>query len=195
MARKKIAYIGGGSTRAPGTMASLIAQGENFAGSEITLIDLDTDRLALVKTLADKMVRCRDLDLTVSTTTDRRVGLGDCDAVLTGYRPGGFAARVEDERIPLKYGMIGQETQGPGGFFMALRSIQVMKEIVFDLEEVAPNAIIINYTNPVNIVAHAVTTNSSTHSFHYAKVRSFTPKRSRGLPISMLPGSTSVRSV
>ena len=138
VARKKIAYIGGGSTRAPGTMASLIAQGENFAGSEIVLIDLDKDRLALVKTLADKMVRCRDLDLTISTTTDRRAGLSDCDAVLTSYRPGGFAARVEDERIPLKYGMIGQETQGPGGFFMALRSIQVMKEIVADLEQCRP---------------------------------------------------------
>lgn len=160
MARKKIAYVGGGSTRAPGTMASLIAQGENFAGSEIALIDLDEDRLSLVKTLADKMARGRDLDLTISATTDRRAGLTDCDAVLTSYRPGGFDARVADERIPLKYGMIGQETQGPGGFFMALRSIQVMKEIVCDLEQVSPKAIIINYTNPVNIVAQAVTTNS-----------------------------------
>ena len=141
-------------------MASLIAQGENFAGSEITLVDLDEDRLSLVKTLADNMARCRDLDLTISTTTDRRVGLTDCDAVLTSYRPGGFDARVEDERIPLKYGVIGQETQGPGGFFMSLRSVQVMKEIVADLEQVAPKAIIINYTNPVNIVAQAVTTNS-----------------------------------
>jgi len=142
-------------------MASLIAQGENFAGSEIVLIDLDEDRLALVKTLADKMARCRELDLTVSTTTDRRAGLTDCDAVLTSYRPGGFDARVEDERIPLKYGMIGQETQGPGGFFMAMRSIQVMKEIVADVEQVAPQAILVNYTNPVNIVAQAVTTNTS----------------------------------
>jgi 6-phospho-beta-glucosidase len=142
-------------------MASLISQGENFAGSEIVLIDLDEDRLALVKTLADKMVRCRDLDLTVSTTTDRRAGLTDCDAVLTSYRPGGFDARVEDERLPLKYGMIGQETQGPGGFFMALRSIHVMKGIVADLEQVAPKAILVNYTNPVNIVAQAVTTNTS----------------------------------
>jgi 6-phospho-beta-glucosidase len=162
LARIKIAYVGGGSTRAPGTMASLIAQGENFAGSEIVLIDLDDDRLALVKTLADKMARCHGLDLTVSTATDRRAGLSDCDAVLTSYRPGGFEARIQDERIPLRHGVIGQETQGPGGFFMALRSIQVMKAIIADLEAVAPHAVVVNYTNPVNIVAQAVTTNTGT---------------------------------
>jgi 6-phospho-beta-glucosidase len=157
----KIAYVGGGSTRAPGTMASLIAQGKNFAGSEIALIDLDAERLALVKTLADKMARCRGLDLIVTVTTDRRAGLTDCDAVLSSFRPGGFAARYLDESIPLKHGVIGQETQGPGGFFMALRSIQVIKEIVADLEAVAPDAVIVNYTNPVNVVAQAVSANTS----------------------------------
>ena len=161
MARLKLAYVGGGSTRGPGTMASLIAQGENFAGSEIVLIDLDRERLELVQTLAVKMARCRDLDLTISIATDRRAGLTDCDAVLTSYRPGGFAARVLDERIPLQYGVIGQETQGPGGFFMALRSIAVMQEIIADLERVAPRAMIVNYTNPVNIVAQAVTANTA----------------------------------
>jgi 6-phospho-beta-glucosidase len=161
VARVKIAYVGGGSTRAPGTMASLIAQGENFDGSEIVLIDLEQERLALVQTLAEKMARCRGLDLRITPTTDRRAGLADCDVVLSSYRPGGFEARVNDERIPLQYGVIGQETQGPGGFFMALRSIQVMKAIVADLEQVAPKAIIVNYTNPVNIVAQAVTANTA----------------------------------
>ena len=72
MARIKMAYVGGGSTRAPGTMASFIAQGENFAGSEVVLIDFNTERLALVKTIADKMARNAGLDLTVTTTTDQR---------------------------------------------------------------------------------------------------------------------------
>lgn len=156
MARIKLAYVGGGSTRAPGTMASLVAQGEHFAGSEVVLIDLDAERLALVKTLAEKMARCRDLDLTFTTTTDRRAGLTDCDAVLSSYRPGGFEARYVDESVPLKHGVIGQETQGPGGFFMALRSIHVMQGIVADMEAVCPRARLFNYTNPVNIVAQAV---------------------------------------
>ncbi|HEU5432362.1 MAG TPA: hypothetical protein VFU81_11910, partial [Thermomicrobiales bacterium] len=156
MARIKMAYIGGGSTRGAGTMASFIDQGENFDGSEVVLIDLNPDRLALVKTLADKLVRCKGIDLRITTTTDRRAGLADCDAVLSSYRPGGFEARVQDERIPLENGVIGQETQGPGGFFMALRSIHVMQGIVADMTAVCPHARLFNYTNPVNIVAEAV---------------------------------------
>ena len=104
-------------------MASFIEQGENFAGSEIVLIDLDADRLELIRDLAERMARAKGVDITVSATTDRRAGLDGCDAILTSYRPGGFEARVLDEKIPLRHGVIGQETQGPGGFFMALRSI------------------------------------------------------------------------
>ena len=157
MARIKLAYIGGGSTRAPGTMASFVHQGANFDGSEVVLIDLNAERLGLVKTLADKLARAAGLDLTITTTTDRRAGLTGCDAVLTSFRPGGFEARYLDESIPLKHGVIGQETQGPGGFFMALRSIHVMQGIVADMEAVCPNAILFNYTNPINLVSEAVT--------------------------------------
>jgi len=160
VARIKLAYVGGGSTRAPGTMASLIGQAEHFAGSEVVLIDLDAERLALVQKLAQRMADSASADLKISTTTDRAAGLADSDYVLTSFRPGGFEARYLDERIPLDHGMIGQETQGIGGFFMALRSVAVMKEIVADLERVAPGAMIVNYTNPVNLVAQAVTTHS-----------------------------------
>ena len=100
MARLKIAYIGGGSTRAAGTMASFVEQGANFAGSEIVLIDLDSERLELIRGLAERMAAAKSLDLTVSATTDRRAGLDGCDAILTSYRPGGFQARVLDERSP-----------------------------------------------------------------------------------------------
>ncbi|MFM8594828.1 MAG: glycoside hydrolase, partial [Chloroflexota bacterium] len=157
MASIKLAYIGGGSTRAAGTMASLINQGASFAGSEVVLIDLNEDRLALVLKLAQKMAKCQDVDLRITATTDRRAGLRDCDAVLTSFRPGGFDARHLDESIPKKHGVIGQETQGAGGFFMALRSIAIMKGIVEDVSAVAPRARIFNYTNPVNLVAQAVT--------------------------------------
>lgn len=157
MASIKLAYIGGGSTRAAGTMASLINQGASFAGSEVVLIDLNEDRLALVLKLAEKMAKCQGVDLRITATTDRRAGLRDCDAVLTSFRPGGFDARHLDESIPKKHGVIGQETQGAGGFFMALRSIAIMKGIVEDVSAVAPRARIFNYTNPVNLVAQAVT--------------------------------------
>jgi 6-phospho-beta-glucosidase len=157
MARIKLAYIGGGSTRAPGTMASFVHQGRNFDGSEVVLIDLDAERLAVVKRLAEKMARHAGLDLAITATTDRRAGLRDCDAVLTSFRPGGFEARYLDESIPLKHGVIGQETQGPGGFFMALRSIHAMQGIVADMEAVCPHARLFNYTNPINLVSEALT--------------------------------------
>jgi 6-phospho-beta-glucosidase len=157
VARIKIAYVGGGSTRAAGTMASFVEQGENFAGSEIVLIDLDADRLELIRGLAQRMAAAKGVELTVEATTDRRAGLDACDAILTSYRPGGFEARVLDERIPLTHDVIGQETQGPGGFFMALRSIHVMQQILEDVAVACPGAQIFNYTNPVNIVAQAVT--------------------------------------
>ena len=72
MARLKIAYIGGGSTRGAGTMASFIEQGENFSGSEIVLIDLDGERLELIRGLSERMAAAKGIDLAVSATTDRR---------------------------------------------------------------------------------------------------------------------------
>jgi 6-phospho-beta-glucosidase len=158
MASIRLAYLGGGSTRAAGTLAAFIHDhGPRFAGTEVVLIDLDAEHLAVVRRLAQKMVAARGLDLTITATTERRAGLTDADAVLSSYRPGGFEARRLDELLPLAHGVIGQETQGPGGFFMALRSIHVLQEVVRDLEQVAPRARIFNYTNPVNIVAQAAT--------------------------------------
>jgi 6-phospho-beta-glucosidase len=161
VARIRLTYIGGGSTRAPGTMASLVLRGARFAGSEIVLVDLDPDRLEIVRELTQRMASVHGVDVRVTTTTDRAAGLRDADVVLTSYRPGGFEARYLDECIPLKHGVIGQETQGPGGFFMALRSIEVMRGIVSDIERVAPRAVLVNYTNPVNIVSQAVTHHSA----------------------------------
>ena len=160
MARIKLVYLGGGSTRAAGTMASFMANGADFDGSEVVLVDLDEERLGLIRTLAERMARARGLDIAVTATTDRRAALGDCDAVLSSFRPGGFAARVHDERIPLEHGLIGQETQGAGGFFMALRAISVLKDVCAEMEQLCPDAWIFNYPNPVNIVAEAVTHHS-----------------------------------
>ncbi|MGH2530746.1 MAG: glycoside hydrolase [Thermomicrobiales bacterium] len=204
MARIKLAYIGGGSTRAPGTMASFIAQGENFRGSEVVLIDLDPERLELVRTIAEKLARVKGIDLTITATTDRRAGLAGCDAALTSFRPGGFEARYLDESIPLKHGVIGQETQGPGGFFMALRSIHVMQGIVADMEAVCPNAILLNYTNPVNIVSQAVTRHTGIPTVslcegpiifprHLAEDAGLDPDRVDAVMIGLNHGSWSVR--
>jgi 6-phospho-beta-glucosidase len=204
MARIKLAYVGGGSTRAAGTMASFVSRGEQFSGSEVTLIDLDAERLRIVETLARKMARARGLDLTIRSTTNRRDGLRDADAVLTSFRPGGFEARYLDESIPLKHGVIGQETQGPGGFFMALRSIHVMQGIVADMEAVCPKAWLFNYTNPVNIVSEAVTHHTAIPTVslcegpivsnrEYVELVGLDPDRLDAISIGLNHGSWTVR--
>jgi 6-phospho-beta-glucosidase len=157
MAAIKLVYIGGGSSRGAGTVASILEHGEEFDGSEIVITDVNPERLQAVETIGNKIAKAKGLDITITSTTDRRAALTDADAVLASFRPGDFAARALDERIPLKHGVIGQETQGPGGFFMSLRSIHIYEDIIRDLDAVAPNAIIFNYTNPVNIVSQAVT--------------------------------------
>lgn len=161
MAAINIAYVGGGSTRAPGTVAAYILQAEAFTGSTITLIDPNVEGLDLTRRIAERMAHKRGVDITLRATTNLEEGLRDADAVLSSFRPGGFEARHLDESIPLKYGVIGQETQGPGGFFMALRSVKVVKELTELMQKVAPNAILFNYTNPVNIVSQAVSLYSS----------------------------------
>jgi 6-phospho-beta-glucosidase len=204
MARIKLAYIGGGSTRAAGTMASFIHQGANFDGSEVVLIDLDEERLAVVQTIAQKMARARGLDITITTTTDRKAGLQGCTAVLTSFRPGGFEARYLDESIPLKHGVIGQETQGPGGFFMALRSITIIKDIIADMEVICPDARLFNYTNPVNIVSEAVTHHTSIPTVslcegpivsnrEYAALVGLDPDKLDAVSIGLNHGSWSIR--
>ena len=160
MARIKLAYVGGGSSRAAGTMASLLSKGDKFDGSHVVLIDQREDKLALVEAITRKMAKAQGLDITVETTTDQRAGLTDVDAVLSSYRPGGFEMRLQDELIPMRHGVIGQETQGPGGMMMSFRSIVAMQSILDDLDQVAPGAVVFNYTNPVNIVSQAVTLHS-----------------------------------
>src|SRR6185437_14179253 len=157
MARLKIAYIGAGGTRGVGTNAVFVHQAHNFKGSEIVLIDSDPSRLPLIKQLADKMAVEQGADLKFTIAKDLESGLTDCDAVLSSFRPGKFEARHLDESIPAKYGCIGNETQGAGGYFMALRSINAIKPICKAMKKRAkPGAILFNYTNPVNIVSQAV---------------------------------------
>jgi 6-phospho-beta-glucosidase len=205
VARIKLVYLGGGSTRAAGTMASFVHQGADFDGSEVVLVDLDESRLGLIQTLAQKMARARGLDLTVTATTDRRAALQDADAVLSSFRPGGFAARALDERIPMRHGMIGQETQGAGGFFMALRAITVLRDVCDEIEEICPDAWIFNYTNPVNLVAEAITHHSPVKvvslcegpiyfSNEIARISGLEPERLRSTMVGLNHGCWSVEA-
>src|SRR5574342_1165674 len=102
------------------------------------------------------MVEKAGLPIEVHLTLDRREALKDADFVTTQFRVGLLEARAKDERIPLKYNVIGQETNGPGGLFKGLRTIPVILEICKDIEELCPDAWLVNFTNPAGMVTEAV---------------------------------------
>jgi 6-phospho-beta-glucosidase len=152
----KLAIVGGGSVYTPELIHGLINRHERLPFAEICLIDIDPDRVAVVAGMVQRMLARVSLPIPVSWTTERRRGLAGAHYVNSLIRVGGMAARSQDERIPLKYNIIGQETTGPGGMMKALRTIPVMLELAHDMEAVCPDAWLINYSNPSGIVAEAL---------------------------------------
>ncbi|MGI8329033.1 glycoside hydrolase family 4 [Actinomadura scrupuli] len=150
----KIAIVGAGSGYMPGVIRGLLHRSAELAGTELAFHDLDPDHLAVMTRLATAMFAARGAGFTVVPHTDLKTALDGADFVFTTFRPGGMAARRLDESIPLRHGVVGQETAGPGGFLMACRSVPVLLEIA---RLAGPDAWIINYTNPTNVVTDAVT--------------------------------------
>lgn len=149
----KLAIIGAGSGYMPGIIRGLLHRAADLAGTEVACHDLDPDPLELMAGLARRMFAARGASFTVTTHTDLKPALDGASYVFTTFRPGGMVARHLDESIPLRHGVVGQETAGPGGFLMACRSIPVLREIA---GQVDPGAWIVNYTNPTNVVTDAV---------------------------------------
>jgi 6-phospho-beta-glucosidase len=154
----KICVIGGGSAYMPGIAYAFAKLADHFPDTTVTLHDIDPDALDLQTRLSGSILRSRGVrGVRVDASRDRAGALEGADMVLTAFRPGGFPARQLDESIPPRYGVIGQETAGPGGFAMALRSIPVLLDIAKEVRKVgAPGAVILNYTNPVQVVTDAL---------------------------------------
>lgn len=154
----KIVTIGGGSSYTPELVEGFIKRYDSLPVRELWLVDIEAGRqkLETVGALAQRMVAKAGLPMKVILSYDRREALKDADFVTTQMRIGRLPARVEDERIPLSHGMIGQETNGAGGMFKAFRTIPVILDIVKDMEELCPDAWMINFTNPAGMVTEAV---------------------------------------
>ncbi len=149
----KVAIIGAGSGYMPGVIRGLLHRADDLAGTELACHDIDAAHLDVMTRLAGAMFAARGADLTVTSHTALPSALDGASYVFTTFRPGGLAARHLDESIPLKHGVVGQETAGPGGFLMALRSVPVLLDIAAAAD---PGAWIVNYTNPTNVVTDAV---------------------------------------
>lgn len=154
----KIAVIGGGSSYTPELIEGFIRHYDSFPVTDIVLADIPEGRgkLEIVGGLAQRMVERSGLPIRLQLTLDRREALKDADYVSTQMRVGLLEARGWDESIPLKYGMLGQETTGAGGMMKALRTIPVLLDICKDMEELCPEAWLLNFTNPAGMVTEAI---------------------------------------
>lgn len=150
----KVAVIGGGSTYTPELIDGFARYNVELPVDCIVLHDIDGQRLEIVGGLARRMLQ--KTGIAVHNTTLLAEALDGADFVITQLRVGGMAARALDERIPLDYGVIGQETTGPGGFAKALRTVPVMLEIAREMARLAPQAWLINFTNPSGLVTEAL---------------------------------------
>lgn len=154
----KIVTIGGGSSYTPELVEGFIKRHKELPVKELWLVDIEEGKhkLEIVGSLAKRMVKKAGIDMKIHLTLDRREALKDADFVTTQLRVGLLEARIKDESIPLSHGVIGQETNGAGGLFKALRTVPVILDIIKDVEELCPNAWIINFTNPTGIITEAV---------------------------------------
>lgn len=152
----KFVIVGGGSAYTPDILATLLRDAAAFAGWEWVLHDVDERSAAIIAALARRMVRAVGADIRVRHTLDREDALTGARFVLAQPRVGGLKARALDEKIPLRHGVIGQETIGPGGFAFAWRTIPVMVAVVQTMQRVAPDGWLISYANPAGMVTEAI---------------------------------------
>ena len=152
----KLAVVGGGSTYTPELVDGISRRSDRVSIDEIALLDIDEERLAIVGGLAQRILARQGFAGRVLLTTDRDAAIDGANAVLVQLRVGGQHARLGDETLPPRFGLVGQETVGAGGFAKALRTVPVVLELAEIVRRRgARDAWIIDFTNPVGIVSQA----------------------------------------
>ncbi|ALV21487.1 family 4 glycosyl hydrolase [Carnobacterium antarcticum] len=153
----KITIAGGGSTYTPGIIQAILNNIDRLPIKEIRLYDIDEARNNDMFLIIDYMLKRENLTyITLKAILDPEEAFTDSDFIFSQIRVGGMKMRETDEKIPLKYGLVGQETCGLGGFAYGLRSISGLLEVVGHVQTYAPHAWILNYTNPETIISEAV---------------------------------------
>ncbi len=150
-----VTVAGGGSTFTPGIALMLLEERERFPIHKIMFYDNDTERQETVAKACEIYLKENAPDIEFGYTTDPETAFTGIDFVLAHIRVGKYAMRELDEKIPLKYGVVGQETCGPGGIAYGMRSIGGVLEILDYMEKYSPEAWMLNYSNPAAIVAEA----------------------------------------
>ncbi|MGT8797692.1 6-phospho-beta-glucosidase [Klebsiella pneumoniae] len=158
MSGLKIVVIGGGYSYTPELIEGLLNRYHEMPVASLWLVDIEEgkEKVEIIAGLARRMIAKAGLTIEVVATLDRESALRDADFVCSQFRAGCLDARISDERISLKYGLIGQETNGLGGFANACRTIPIALEIAADMERLCPDAWLLNFTNPSGMVTEAI---------------------------------------
>jgi 6-phospho-beta-glucosidase len=152
----KVTVIGGGSTYTPELIMGFLARANSFPLSELWLMDIDPARLKVVGEFAQRIAAAHRAPFRVILSDNQRQAVAGASYVTTQLRVGQMPARREDEYLGLRHGLIGQETTGIGGMAKALRTIPVILRLAQDILEVAPGALLANFTNPAGLVTQAL---------------------------------------
>jgi 6-phospho-beta-glucosidase len=156
-----VAVVGAGGSYTPELVSGIAQRSpEQLPIGKLKFVDINRERLEIMAGLCRRILDAVKRSTEITTTTDLSRALDDVDFVVTQIRVGGMQARYLDESIPLRYGVIGQETTGPGGMFKALRTIPVMIEIAEEVARLSPSAMMLNYTNPSGVITQAVLNHS-----------------------------------
>lgn len=155
MKKFSIVVAGGGSTFTPGIVLMLLDNLDKFPIRQIKFFDNDEERQDVIAKACEIIIKEKAPEIKFVATTDPETAFTDVDFVMAHIRVGKYAMREKDEKIPLKHGVVGQETCGPGGIAYGMRSIGGVIELVDFMEKYSPNAWMLNYSNPAAIVAEA----------------------------------------
>lgn len=166
----KIAIIGAGSTYTPELIDGFIKRKNELPVTSFYLMDIDRRKLGIVGKFVKRMLDANDIKCKFVMTEDLKTAVKNADFVLAQVRVGKLDARIKDEKIPLKYDLIGQETTGIGGFMKALRTIPVMMEIAEYIKNYSPDAWLINFSNPSGIIAEALLNNTNVKTISLCNV-------------------------
>ena len=153
----KLTFIGAGGARTPLVIQSILDRQRDLPIREVCMMDIDAERLDLMRMVSKPRLASGQAAFQVTWTTDARQAIEGSDFIVMTFRVGQMQSRVVDEQVPLKYGVLGQETTGPGGCAMALRTIPVLLEYVELIRQLAPNAWLLNFANPSGMLTEAVT--------------------------------------
>lgn len=152
----RLTVVGGGSTYTPELIDGVLTRHDRLPLTEIVLVDIDPRRVEIVGRFARRMADRAGISLNISWTDNLQEAIRGSSFVVSQMRVGTQAARHRDELLGREFGLIGQETVGIGGFAKALRTVPIALDIARTIEREAPDAVLLNFTNPAGLITEAI---------------------------------------